>query len=87
MHTLKLIFAGLLLLAAFCAIGWRFGGAVAATDAALWFVPVWLLAAIGNLWAGVARAGYAFREELSILPLVFGVPAAVAMLCRWWATM
>lgn len=35
------------------------------------------------MWVGVAKAGYSVAEELPILALIFGVPAAVAILARW----
>jgi hypothetical protein len=41
-----------------------------------------VLAAI-NMWIGVARAGYAFKEELPIFLLIFLLPAAAAVLVRW----
>jgi hypothetical protein len=36
-----------------------------------------------NMWIGVARAGYSFREELPIFLLIFLVPAAAAAFIRW----
>jgi hypothetical protein len=47
------------------------------------FVAAWLAATVFNLWVGVSHAGYSVREELPILLLLFGVPAAVALLVRW----
>jgi hypothetical protein len=55
----------------------------AATWAAWGFVAIWFAATVFNLWVGVSHAGYAVREELPILLLLFGVPAAVALLVRW----
>jgi hypothetical protein len=43
---------------------------------------VWLLAAAVNLSIGV-RHGYSVAEELPIGLIVFGVPAAIAVLF-WW---
>jgi hypothetical protein len=35
------------------------------------------------MWVGVARAGYSVAEELPIFLLIFGVPAALAILLKW----
>jgi hypothetical protein len=35
------------------------------------------------MWVGVARAGYSVAEELPIFLLIFGVPAAAAILIKW----
>jgi hypothetical protein len=84
MHTIMVIGGGLLLLALFVLVGRQLGGgnAAAATTAALWFIPVWLLAAAINLSIGV-RHGYTVVEELPIGLVVFGVPAAIAA-AIWW---
>ncbi len=50
--------------------------------AALVFTGFWFLAAAGNLWIGVTRAGYPLAAELPIFLLVFGVPAAAALAFR-----
>lgn len=47
------------------------------------FLPLWLFAALFNMWVGVARAGYSVREELPIFLLIFALPAAVALFI-WW---
>jgi hypothetical protein len=47
------------------------------------FLLGWLLITAFNLWVGVSRAGYAASEELPILLLLYGVPAAAALLLRW----
>jgi hypothetical protein len=85
MHTIRIIIAGLLLLAAFIGIGRYLLGAMTPAKAAAYFVPVWLAASIVNLWVGVSRAGYTITEELPIMLIVFGVPALVAA-GVWWAT-
>ena len=51
--------------------------------ATLGFVALWFAVAAANLWAGVARAGYSFREELPIFLLIFLLPAVIALLIRW----
>jgi hypothetical protein len=47
------------------------------------FVVVWFLIAALNLWMGVARAGYAFTDELPIFLLIFLLPAAAAIFVKW----
>lgn len=85
-HTLKVIAGGLLLLGLFVLAG-RFLGAGAPLSgmatAARWFIPAWLIGAGINMWVGVTRAGYSVTEEAPIFLLVFGVPAAVALLVAW----
>lgn len=44
---------------------------------------LWLAITAVNMWLGVAKAGYSIGEELPILVLLFGIPAAVAVLARW----
>ena len=55
--------------------------------AVLWscygFIALWLLATGFNMWVGVSHAGYTVRDELPIMLLLFGVPAAVALLVQW----
>lgn len=46
------------------------------------FLLLWLVVAIGNLLVGVLYAGYGWAEEAGIGLLVFGVPAAIALLAR-----
>ncbi len=81
MHTIMVIGAGFLLLAAF-ALAARFGN-FALSSAALWFIPVWMLGSVYNLYVGVSRAGYTVAEEMPILALVFAVPASAALFV-WW---
>ena len=80
MHTIKIIGAGILLLAIFVLAGRALGNA---SRAALYFLPVWLAGAGFNLWNGVANAGYSVRDEAPIFLLVFAVPAVFALL-TWW---
>ncbi|HEY4907565.1 MAG TPA: hypothetical protein VIH74_08940 [Candidatus Acidoferrum sp.] len=48
------------------------------------FVVVWFFVAAVNMYFGVARAGYAFREELPIFFVIFLVPAIVAVVGLRW---
>jgi TfoX/Sxy family transcriptional regulator of competence genes len=85
-HTLKVIAGGLLLLGLLL-LAARFVHAAnpiaGMAAAARWFVPIWLVGAAINLWVGVAKAGYSVAEELPIFLVVFGAPAAVAILVAW----
>jgi hypothetical protein len=51
--------------------------------AALVFLPLWSIGAGINMWIGVTRAGYSVADEAPIFLIVFGVPAAIALLV-WW---
>ncbi len=85
MRTLLFLVAGLLLLSAFLLLGKLFSANVADAPrmATLSFVVLWLAIAAGNMWVGVAKAGYSVTEELPVFLLVFGLPAAVAVLLKW----
>lgn len=84
MHTLLVVCGGFALLGVFLLIAKLAGGTAAALGkAAILFVPVWLLAAIANLWIGVSKAGFTVRQELPVLLVVFGIPAAVAAYIGW----
>jgi hypothetical protein len=85
MRTALFLVAGLLLLAASLLLGRLFstnypGATIAATVA---YVALWLVIAAVNMWVGVAKAGYSFTEELPIFLLIFGLPAAVAIILKW----
>lgn len=47
------------------------------------FIALWFLVTAANMWVGVAKAGYSASEELPIFLLLFGVPAAVALVLKW----
>jgi hypothetical protein len=47
------------------------------------YVALWFIVAGANMWVGVARAGYSAAEELPIFLLIFGLPAAAAILLKW----
>lgn len=88
MHTLLTWAAGFLLLGVFLLLGHLWGSGTAALGlAAKVFVPVWLVLAVVNLWVGISHAGYALRDELPVLPVVFLVPAALAAWLAWrWSS-
>jgi len=83
MHTLMVTGGGIILMGAFLVLGRLWDDAAGMAVAAGIFIPVWLLAAIANLWVGVSRAGYGMREELPVLLVVFLIPAAIAALAIW----
>jgi hypothetical protein len=47
------------------------------------FIPLWFIGAGINMWLGVTKAGYSVAEETPFFLLVFGVPAAVAVVLVW----
>jgi hypothetical protein len=80
MHTVMVVLGGFLLLGV-CLLAGRLMKTM--PIAALIFIPIWLAAALINLWLGVSRAGYTVAEELPIFLVVFAIPA-VAALFIWW---
>jgi hypothetical protein len=85
MRSAIIIVGGLVLLGIFVLVPRLAGGGDTAqiAKAALYFLPVWLIAAAVNMWMGVAKAGYSVAEEAPIFALIFAVPAAVALFV-WW---
>ena len=89
MHTVMVLLGGFLLLVICLLAGRLTGGAGAAlvtkamAIAALIFIPIWLGAALVNLWIGASRAGYSLAEELPVFLAVFAIPAIAAALI-WW---
>lgn len=81
MHMITVIGAGLLLLVVFALFGRLWGhDAAGIAVAAKWFVPVWAVVALVNMWVGVTKAGYTVMQELPILFVVLAVPAAAALI-------
>jgi hypothetical protein len=85
MRTTLFLLSGFLFLGASLIVGKLFsanypGGTTVAT---VLFVALWLPIAAANMWVGVARAGYSVVQELPIFALIFGLPAAVAIVARW----
>jgi hypothetical protein len=81
MHTLMVIAGGLVALAAFVLVAALLGRPAAA--GARLFIPIWLIAALANLYLGTAH-GYSVVGELPFFAIVFGVPALAAYgLMRW----
>ena len=85
MHTLKVIFGGFLLLGACLLLG-RWIGSTAATvvpTTIKYFLVLWLVATLVNMWVGVSQAGYSVKDEAPVALLVYAVPAIVAIVI-WW---
>jgi hypothetical protein len=85
MRTALFLLAGFLFLATSLIVGRLFSanfpaGTLTATVA---YIALWFLIAGANMWVGVAKAGYSVTEELPIFLLIFGVPAAAAVLLKW----
>lgn len=72
-HTMMMLLAGLALL-----IALRLAIRDGARSTRL-FLVLWLAVSIGNLLIGVLHAGYGWAEEAAIGLLVFGAPAALAL--------
>ena len=85
MRTVIIIVGGLLLLGVFVFVGRLLGGGTtqSTVTAAKVFLPVWLVAALVNMWIGVSRAGYSVAEELPIFFAIFLIPGIAAGLI-WW---
>ena len=85
MRTALFLVAGLLLLAAAFLLGKLFSSNYpgAMFVAVVVYIGLWLIIAGVNMWVGVAKAGYSAAEELPIFLLIFGVPAALAVLLKW----
>jgi hypothetical protein len=76
MHTLKVIFGGFLLLGVCLLLGRWIGGAAATVFATAikYFLVLWLVATLVNMWVGVRKAGYSIKDEAPVALLVFAVP-------------
>jgi hypothetical protein len=85
MHTLRVIFGGILLLGVCLLLGRWIGGTAARVVATTikCFLGLWLVATLVNLWVGVNKAGYSIKDEAPVALLVFAVPAIVGIVI-WW---
>ena len=75
-HTMIMLLAGLVLLG-----GLRLAISDGARATRI-FLLLWLAISIANLLVGVLHAGYGWAEEAAIWLLLFGVPAALALIAR-----
>jgi hypothetical protein len=82
MRSMVIILGGFVLLAVCMLVGRLIGGGGAMITGAKVFIPIWLCAALLNLWMGT-RAGYSVGEELPIFLMIFALPAAAASFA-WW---
>jgi hypothetical protein len=84
-RSVIIIAGGLLLLGLFILVGRWLGGATNQSTAlaAKLFLPVWLVAALINMWIGVTRAGYSVSEEFPIFLAIFLIPGIAAAFI-WW---
>jgi hypothetical protein len=85
MHTLNVISGVILLLGVSLLLGRWIGGAAATVIATTikYFLVLWLVATLVNMWVGVSQAGYSIKDEAPVALLVFAVPALVAI-AIWW---
>jgi hypothetical protein len=84
MHTIKVLAAGFALLGTCLLLGRSLGapGSGLALGAKV-FIPLWLVGAAINMWIGVSKAGYSVADEAPVFLMVFGIPAAAALLVIW----
>jgi hypothetical protein len=81
MHMLMVTGGGLALLGLFLLLARSWGSDPSLMGVgAKAFIPVWLSISLVNLWIGVQYAGYTVLQELPILAVIFGIPAAAALL-------
>ena len=85
MRTSLFLLSGFFFLAASLIVAKLFSAHLpgATTIATVLFIALWLAITTLNMWLGVAKAGYSIAEELPIQALIFGLPAAAALLVRW----
>ena len=85
MRTAIIIFGGFVLWGACLGFAKLFQSAnpSAMTIATATFVALWFVVAAVNMWIGVTQAGYSFVDELPIFLLIFGLPAAAAVVLKW----
>lgn len=85
MRTVLFLISGLLILAAFMLLGRLFSANYPSATllATVAYVALWFVVAAFNMWVGVAKAGYSAAEELPIFLLIFGLPAAAAIVLKW----
>lgn len=83
MRTAIIILAGFAALAAAALIARFAAGERAMALACGIFIPLWLAAALINMWIGVSRAGYSVAEEWPIALVIFLPPALAAGWLCW----
>lgn len=84
MHVILVILGGMILFGLFLLFAYLWGVNQPNFSVAIkCFLPIWFIVACINMWVGVTKAGYSFREEFPILLLVFAIPAIVALFAIW----
>ena len=85
MRTLIILICGIILWGGSLGVTWLFGeaGLSKMSLATYVFIALWFLISAGNMWIGVAQAGYSVKEELPIFILIFSLPVAVALFVQW----
>jgi hypothetical protein len=85
MRTLIILICGIVLWGACLGVARLFGeaGLSKMSVATYVFIALWFLISAGNMWIGVAQAGYSVKEELPIFILIFSLPVAVALFVQW----
>ena len=85
MRTMMIILGGFVLLGLSVLAGRLIGaaGTQSMVTVAKVFIPIWLVAALLNMWMGVTSAGYSVAEEFPIFLLIFALPA-IGALFIWW---
>ncbi len=80
MHTLMVTGGGVALLGLFLLLArfWTSDPGIFAVVGKA-FILVWLTITIVNVWIGVRYAGYTVMQELPVLLITFGIPAALAL--------
>jgi len=85
MRTLIILICGIVLWGGCLVVTRLFGdaGPSKMSLATYVFIVLWFLISAGNMWIGVAQAGYSVKEELPIFFLIFSLPVAVALFVQW----
>jgi hypothetical protein len=82
-HTIVVVCASLLVLAAYLLLGYAWaGGPPGIVLGALVFIPCWLVGAFTNMYLGVQQ-GYSWTEEIPIFLGIFAFPSLLAAWV-WW---
>jgi hypothetical protein len=83
MHTVKVVSAGLGLLAICVMVGRISSGGSGMAKGAIAFLLLWLLGSGVNMYLGLKNAGYTVAEELPVAAGAFGGPALIALGLLW----
>jgi hypothetical protein len=85
MRTALIILGGLVAWGVFVAVAKSSPNpAKAIGTATIAFIVGWFVVAAVNMYFGVAKAGYAFSEELPVFLVIFLLPTIVAVVAMRW---